>query len=362
MTVNGTIEFACLEATQPIGAFYVGVMNAADVLAISYADIRRIEQRDFERVIGIQRELSTPRVRDLREYVTHIDATFPTGIILAIEGKNAEYDPKKQVMRVRREEKVAQIIDGQHRIAGLEGFDGDFQLNVTVFVDMDLQDRAMTFATINLAQTKVNRSLVYDLYSFQKSRSPQKTCHQIARLLNSEEGSPLERRIKILGKATGEAYQFITQAAFVESLIGYISSNASRDRDALRRKKKLPQAPEKDRSKLIFRELFAAEQDAEIADIVWSLFEGVAIRWPDAWNSDERGLVLNRTTGFKAVMRFLGPLYRSYDVHTGFTTDMALKVLQRVRLKDTDFTTENYKPGSTGESALYRELVAQSQV
>ena len=143
-------------------------------------------------------------------------------------------------MVITREAEIATVIDGQHRIAGLEEFDKPdqpFELNVTIFIDMELQDQAMTFATINLAQTKVSKSLVYDLYELQKARSPQKTCHNIARLLNSEPGSPLERRIKILGKATGEPFESITQATFVTALLKYISSDPMRDRDVLKRGK-----------------------------------------------------------------------------------------------------------------------------
>ena len=37
------IEVQCLEVTQPIGTFYIGVMKHEDLVKISYADIRRLE-------------------------------------------------------------------------------------------------------------------------------------------------------------------------------------------------------------------------------------------------------------------------------------------------------------------------------
>jgi DGQHR domain-containing protein len=178
------ISFKCITVQQPIGTFYVGSVSSSDVLEIAYADIRRIEQRDIEKIVGIQRELSPQRVKELQKYVRTIDAAFPTNIILAVDDRDAEFDSKSNTMRVKKQGDVAKIIDGQHRLAGLEKFDGTFDLCVTMFVDMDLQDQAMTFATINLSQTKVGKSLVYDLYEFQRTRSPQKTCHNIARLLN----------------------------------------------------------------------------------------------------------------------------------------------------------------------------------
>src|SRR5437667_9365085 len=178
------ISFAAAEVDQPIGTFYVGVMSAQDVLAISYADVRRIEDRDIEKVIGIQRPLSPERVEEIRQYVQTVDASFPTSIILAIEGKDAEYDSHTGTMKITRDEGVAKIIDGQHRIAGLEGFEGPFELNVTIFVDMDLEDQALLFATINLKQTRVSKSLAYDLFEYYRGRRPQTTCHIVAKLIH----------------------------------------------------------------------------------------------------------------------------------------------------------------------------------
>lgn len=67
------------------------------------------------------------------------------------------------MLRIKKDANVAKIIDGQHRIAGLEDYAGPpFQVNATIFIDMDIEDQAMVFATINLKQTKVSKSLAYD--------------------------------------------------------------------------------------------------------------------------------------------------------------------------------------------------------
>ena len=217
MAKNNRISFSCIKSSQPIGDFYVGVIDAEALIDISYADLRRLKARDIEEFSGIQRPLSETRVAELQKYVNTVDASFPTGIILAISGSDAKFEKKNGMMHVTRRENVAKILDGQHRIAGLEEFRGDrFELSVTIFIDMDMEDQAMLFATINLKQTKVSKSLMYDLYDFAKTRSPQKTCHNIAKLLNSEPKSPFENKIKILGRATGKPHETLTQAAFVD--------------------------------------------------------------------------------------------------------------------------------------------------
>ncbi len=356
-----SIRFRCIPVQQPLGTFYVGAIAARDVLAIAYADIRRIKERDIEKIVGIQRDLVPRRVRELKQYVQNIDATFPTSVILAISSEHAEYAEERNEMIIKLQPDIAKIIDGQHRIAGLEEFGDTFELNVTIFIDMDIQDQAMTFATINLAQTKVSKSLVYDLYAFQKARSPQKTCHNIARLLNSESGSPLQSRIKILGKATGEPFEFITQATFVTALLEYVSSDPMKDRDLLKRGKRVRPASGSDASKLVFRSLFIDKKDAEIAKIVWNYFEAVAEHWPTAWKSKEKGEMLNRTQGFSALMRFLGPVHRhSADSRGRLPRKNVLGVLKKVQLRDSDFTKDNYPPGTSGEAKLFRELREQS--
>src|SRR5713226_4979754 len=164
--MNGDhINFSCIKVTQPIGTFYIGAIDARDLYEIAYADVRRIQERDVESYLGIQRELSQTRVNELHQYVQTVDATFPTSIIIAVSSDNAIFDDASMEMRIRRDSGVANIIDGQHRIEGLAEYTKDnFQLNVTLFVDMDIEDQAMVFATINLKQKTMRKSLAYDLY------------------------------------------------------------------------------------------------------------------------------------------------------------------------------------------------------
>lgn len=267
------IYFKCIEVQQPVGVFYVGALLYSQVLSIAFADVRRIEARDIERYIGIQRTLDEKRVKELKSYVRTEDASFPTSVILAVLPEDVAYDEKSGIMRIRKDQDVARIIDGQHRIAGLVNYSGPpFQLNVTLAIGLDLEDQAHMFATINLTHTKVNRSLNYDLYEFATKRSPQKTCHNTAKLLNIREGSPFFHRIKILGRASGPGKEYITQAAVVENLIVHISRNAIQqieDRDIIRRDMKPPRASrEQEEHGLFLRNMFLDERDDDILLIV----------------------------------------------------------------------------------------------
>ena len=73
--------------------------------------------------------------------------------------------------------------------------------------------------------------------------------------------------------------------------------------------------------------------------------------------------MLNRTNGFAALMRFLGPVYRNEaDANGRLSIGSVSKVLRNIKLKDSDFSKERFVPGTTGESRLFRELREQSGI
>src|ERR1017187_2214836 len=113
---EGFIYFQCVEVTQPRGPLYVGAMLHSQVLSIAFGDVRRIELRDIERYIGIQRTLDPHRVEELKRFVLTEDASYPTSVILAVSSENASYDAANGIMRIRKNQEIARIIDGQHRI------------------------------------------------------------------------------------------------------------------------------------------------------------------------------------------------------------------------------------------------------
>lgn len=369
-----SFDIPCVPVKQPIGMFFMGAIDYRDLIDITHTDVRRIDgERGFETYLGIQRPLSKKRVDEIAEYVNSFDACFPTAVILSVDGKCAEYDEKSGYLKLApyksetNEEgdddiplqKIAKVIDGQHRIEGLKGYKGqeNFQVNVSVFVDIDVASEAYIFSTVNIAQTKINKSLLYDLYDLAESRSPQKLCHDIAVSLNETEGSPLYKRIKRLGVAGPHSLPgAITQAAFVQSLMKYLSRKPQKDRDLYIRKKKIPEAEGKDRNKLIFRSFMIEERDFELTDILWFYFSAVSKRWPEAWNSEDKGIMLRRTNGFMALMRFLKNCYLQIGKEIPKEEDFK-NIFDLIDLDDKHFNTDNYKPGSSGEASLYRTLL-----
>jgi DGQHR domain-containing protein len=379
-----TVRLKCLKVVQPLGTFYIGVMRWRDLCDIADFDVRRVidVERDVERYLGIQRQLDEKRAAQLARYVQTVDATFPTSIVLAVPADCAFEEEDGRILVLQNKpapvqaneftsdpqspvlfRNIARILDGQHRIKGMmDGLTGDtvFDVPVTIFVDVDVAEQAQIFATVNLEQTKVSKSLAYDLFSLAKSRSPIKTCHNIAMALDQNSQSPFYKRIKRLGTSTkGRFNETISQHQFIEALMPQISSDARADRDVLLRGGRLPKVDAETSRRLVFRNLFIDEKDLDIAEIVFNYFSAAKERWPHAWNEFGEGYMLAKTNGFRALMRFLRPAY----LYKGFPGEVVsksrfLEVFERVDLSDKDFTVEKFKPGTSGESDLARILLS----
>ncbi len=373
-----SFSFPALKIVQPIGEFYVGLMSSKRLCDITRFDVRRIlKERDIDTYLGINRRLNPKRVKELQEYVGTVDACFPTSVILAVSRPCASYDEKKKRLTLSNHievqdgeqpiyyRQIANVLDGQHRIEGLKDYEGPpFEVNVSIFLDIDIAEQAYIFSTVNLAQTKVNRSLVYDLFDYAKAPSPQKLCHNIAVALDQSENSPFYHRIKRLGVATEGRYgETITQATFVQALIRYISKNEMKDRDTYKRGGTPEKASAEELRILVFRNMMIDDRGMEIADILWNYFDAVRDRWSSAWSAGGMGVILNKTNGFRGLMRFLRDAYL-YLVRPGEvpTKEQFGKVFSRIKLKDDYFNTDNFKPGTSGEVALYHVLVEKSGI
>jgi DGQHR domain-containing protein len=392
MMSTNQIKFKVIKVTQPLGDFFIGNIKARDLVKISYADVRRIEgeDREVERYLGIQRPLDKSRVIKIRKYLESPDAAFPTGVVLAIDQNCAEFDQEGELILKPYQadfpedsitiDKIAKVLDGQHRIGAFINEGGhydetlsrlfpDFEFNVVVFVGLDIDEQANIFATVNLAQTKVSRSLVYDLEGLSKTRSPFRTCHQIAVALDSADSrSPLYHRIKRLGLKTKgrEESEPLTQAVFVESLIKLISPDPFTDRTIYMKGKKPNIIGKSEIHKYPFRNMFICEKDNAIALILYNYFSSIQNKWPSAWvDIQKEGNILPRSNAFKAFMRYLKFAYLKIvkdEIGRVPSIEEFVTIFGNVKVLDSDFTSGNFKPGSGGESAFYKLLTGEKSI
>jgi len=140
--------------------------------------------------------------------------------------------------------KPVEIVDGQHRLFAFEedeDFDGDFELPVVIFLDLDISWQAYLFWSINISPKRINPSMAYDLYPLLRTASwlepvegplayRESRAQELAEALWSHQESPWRNRISMLGRQQGK----VTQAAFVRSLtMSFVKSAAAARRTGI---------------------------------------------------------------------------------------------------------------------------------
>lgn len=255
-----------LKIEQPIGDFYLTTMEASTL-----AKVATVERR-FENPDAVQREQSTDRIKEIAKYCGDSDATFPTPIIIAVK-EDADVRIDENYILFNEDEILGEVIDGQHRLEGLKksNYLSRFQLPVVLMFDLYPSQKAYVFSIINSKQTRVNMSLIYDLFALSEKRSPYKTCHETARALNKDIESPFYNRLKMLGKKeTTQDLASLSQGTFIKYLMELISKNPDDDTRKLKNDEQLE--PNK---KLVLRKYFIDNQDPVIYKIILNLFNGV---------------------------------------------------------------------------------------
>lgn len=372
-------ELKVLKVNQPIGEFYIGAIRSTDLLEISTVDVRAFDAGNPGDIDGIQRELSPSRLKALKEYVNLDYATFPTSIILAIDErcvelreidncqglfnliiKDFEGDEQSGEESIPID-KSAFVIDGQHRLAGLLNRDprkDAFEVNVSIFVGADIADQAEIFSRVNLAQTKVNKSLMYDLLDYAKEESPFKTAHDIVVALNKDDEGPFYKKIKRLGVRTPDVDgETLAQATVVNGLLRHLPQHQEKERSKSILGLRARTEPGENWRNRIFVDFYRDGNILAILLNVSNYFNAVQCRWYTAWNSKDQGQILSRTTGYNALIRFLKDAYLEIVEEPRIVkTEEFLKLFERSKLTDESFNSETYLPGSSGAGLLYRHL------
>ena len=347
------MNFPIISFEQPAGTFLMSVLPVSEVIRISQADPRKFDNVTLETVGGIQREPSPRRINEIAEYSDTVDAAFPTPILLAIDSANCTIDGNTISIP---KDKVADIVDGQHRVLGLMRSNQKEKLNIPVvfMLDATKEQSALLFATINGKQTKVPASLIYDLFGVTKGRSPQKTAHEIARALNGMDTSPWYRRLKMLGKKSPDSKESLSQGTFVKFLLPNISENPDADLDLIKRGLDTPSYPD-----CIFNDYFKSADDATILKIMLNVFGAAKKTWLHEWDRPEE-FVVSKTLGYTGIMLALPKMVikgRELKTLTGaYFEGIFSAVKNEMAAGGKSMTSEFFATSAKGESEFRRMI------
>lgn len=314
-------EVNYIKVEQPIGTFYITSMKASTLSKIAKVE-RRHENPD-----AVQREQSDKRIKEIAEYCGDSDATFPTPIIIAVDSDaNVELTDTK--FRFNGNEKIGDVIDGQHRLEGLKASNHieKFELPVVLMFNLYPEEKAYVFSIINSKQTRVNMSLIYDLFALSSKRSPYRTCHETARALNKEPQSPFHNRLKMLGKKVeGQELASLSQGTFIKYMLELISRKPDEDT----RRLKIGEELQPD-EKPVLRNYFIKEQDTVLYKIMLNLYSGVRDAFPDEWKNPNE-YIISKSIGFGAVIKAFPDIYEIGVKEQKLTQEFFKNIFEKFR-------------------------------
>ena len=337
---------------QPIGTFYMGVMDAQDLLRITAVNQRK------NSVDGVQREVDPARIKEIASFTFDPDATFPTPVIISVNDNADAYVENNSVFVYESDMVIGEVLDGQHRLRGLENSSeiGKFQMPVILMFGLTDEENAYVFSIINSKQTKVNTSLIYDLYDLSTHRSPQKTAHDLARSMNSMEDSPFYLRLKMLGtKEVGQDDAILSQGTFAKTVMTLYSKNVEDDKRKIRRNE-----PLEDDGSLYLRKYFIKEQDKVILLVLENCFLGLKRAFLEHWKTPKDN-ILWKSTGFGAIIKALPALLEIGVSRKNLTEDFFyecfMKFRNKLEIDKKKLISSEYGSGEQAQRRLAGEIV-----
>lgn len=381
------LRVPAIRVEQPLGEFFAVAIPANKLLQISYSDqLTAVLQGDTYGLDGSQRGIKEERLKEIGRYINTIEAAFPNSVILAanydqedglgitdstikwrIEPRNGEEDCLQLIVPTAN--KVAPIIDGQHRLFGFtKAVPERLSMPVlcSVFMDLPRPYQAYLFATINSTQRPVDRSQTYELFGYNideepaETWSPEKLAVFLTRKLNTDGESPLYRRILVAAEndfsisraeARAQGRWMVSTATIVDGITRLISRSPRRDADELRtgsdhRRSKLPH----DGSPL--RELYLAIQDKVLLAAVSNFFSALL----DVGGRNlSTGSYLTKTVGMQALFDVLRELAPVALQQRDFSKDWFVEVISPIN--QVDFAHHEFQQASGQGRSLIRNAI-----
>ena len=361
------VEVPVIRVRQNDFDMYIGVIKAQKLFEISKVDRIRLEKLEIPKYAGYQRALVEKRVEMIREYLRTPNSTFPNAIIASLDSDAIEnWDEISEqgsisVLKIREDQEAITIIDGQHRTAALDVAPAEFDVILTIMVDLDIVQAAEIFAKINSTQKTVNPSIAFQLFGYSEGRSPQKTAHDIAATLNTTHGSPFYKKLRMLGTKDEWTNGTLSQSTFAKNIMRLYTKNYTLDEYYLLRGKALEEY-----AGYPLRKYFVEKKDAEILKIVWRYFYIVASTWPSQWNDESGKSSLVKTTGFNAFIEVLKKWLltdRKDEVLKETILKEKLSAIKDKYEKETKkFLRKNYPAGHQGVVVLRDQLLADLEL
>ena len=291
---------------------------------------RQIIRRKIDELVGYYEQCR--QARDL--------PSIPGAVIISCDEK-LSFSPVEEgsslgTLKVPEREGVLRAIDGQHRLlamhADIERFGQEsFTVPAVIFDQLPEDHIVQMFVTINAKHTRLNSSHLVSLSGRQLYRDQNlASAHDIVRVLNDRDDSPLYMDIRLLGVGKGH----VAQAPIAQELKRLFQTEAFGDG----------------------RKTEAFHEDAKRFFV--NYFKQVALVFGAAWGG--RKYAIKSSTALRAFIRVAPDVVRALDQEHAERTDF--RAIGRVispwgrRIGDLRFETEGAWSKNTSVDILTKEL------
>lgn len=379
------LKLPAIQVSQPLGPFYITRISADVLLKLTFADPLRITSAGyaddkFYQMTGAQRVENKRRLTAISEFIKTSEAAFPNSIILAanylksgefIEDKKFRWSVESNgngeclTLNIPSEQKLASVIDGQHRLNAFEFVDIELQqsteLLCAVYLDLPNPYQAALFATINFNQKKVDRSLAYLLFGMgledetPMAWAPDKTAVFLSRKLNVEESSPLYQHILVAAQQSDVLFKnkkstwAVSTATVVDGILRLFSARPQADKDKMYKisiENGRSRANQLDDDDTPLRKLYLGAQDLAIYKILTEYFSAVDEIF---WSKKDSSEVMTKTVAIQALFDILRLVLEEIRKDDGrdFSKDYFLRKLAPSANIDFDSLFESSSRGRT---------------
>jgi len=347
-------EYSCFRAKQrgeEAGSPEFCLFFAPAGQVLKWAAIQRIA----DQVGAIQRATNKAKVRGISRYFEKDGRnTIPTAVVVTLDVQDGNFRRVQcegaQVHNVLAfevadnitdAEKPGLVVDGQHRLLGMDDFDPELPIPVVALLSPDAQETAFQFLVINNKASKVARDHIRALaleYNEEGLELRLKTArlslhknYENVGQVDSEEGSPFRGWIDWPANRAG---QKVVPPAAIEQSIQYIQDQGLQD---------------------------LKDEDA-LLEFYYAIWNAVKSKWPALWVADSR---LLWKVGIICMTKYLtDSLAKLYEFGTLDLTDPTSLAEMSNSLLDSqtpDFWTNPWKAGSydnrIGQGLIVDDLV-----
>lgn len=259
---------------------YTISMNVSDIIPLYYVATRGVSSESG----AVQRVLNKARISKIRDFILEGNS-FVNSFIL--NWTDSEHLPviNENTLTLNLLEKQAQILDGQHRLAGLkeavaaDGSVGNQIVLVSILINLDTNNAAKIFLNINSEQKPVPKSLIYDLFGITANDRESATVRakDIVDQLDKLEESPYYQLVKYPGTARNRT-GFIDMSNMINAMKTHLSPTGS------------------------FAQYNITELNYQVRIII-NYFEAIHLACPSIWNRTSNPFL--KASGFGGAFDFL---------------------------------------------------------